>query len=77
MQFWLYIYIFYVYMHTYRNQNFEFYMCAYRHKTEKRIELVDTFYVYMRIRTKKLKKTYFWVKRETHPKDMQTLTFAI
>ena len=25
----------------------------------------------------KIKKTYFWVKRETHPKDMRTLTFAI
>jgi len=26
---------------------------------------------------KEIKKTYFWVKRETHPKDMRTLTFAI
>ena len=43
----------YVYMHTYRIQNFEFYTCAYRQKTYRRIELVVTFYVYMRIRTKK------------------------
>jgi len=63
------LYVLSMYMHTYyRNRNFEFYMCAYR---------VVTFYVYMRIRTKKSKKTYFRVKRETHPKDMRTLTFAI
>ena len=33
----LYVYPFCVYMHTYRTQNFEFYMCAYRHKTYIRI----------------------------------------
>ncbi len=35
------------------SKNFEFYTCAYRRKTYKCIEFVVTFYVYMRIRTKK------------------------
>ena len=64
-------------MHTYRIRNFEFYTCAYRRKTDKRIENVVIFYVYMRIRTNKSKKTNFWAKRETHPKDTRTLTFAM
>jgi len=33
----LYIFPFCVYMHTYRTQNFNFYMCAYRTKTYRRI----------------------------------------
>ena len=47
------VYTFYVNMHTYRIRNFEFYTCAYRRKTDKRIDFVVIFYVYMRIRTKK------------------------
>ena len=50
--------MFYVYMHTYRNQNFEFYMCAYRHKMDKRIELVVTFYVCAHTH-KEIKKNIF------------------
>ena len=73
----LYVYTLSVYMHTYRIRNFEFYTCAYRRKTEKRIDFLVIFYVYVRIRTKKSKKTNFWAKRETHPKDMRTLTFAM
>jgi hypothetical protein len=75
--FWLYVYTFYVYMHTYRTGNLSVYMHTYRRKAKKRIELVVTFYVYMRICPKKSHFTYFWVKRETHPKFMRTLTFAI
>ena len=67
----LYVYIFYVYMHTYRNRNFEIIDIKRRN-----IELVVTFYVYAHTH-KEIKKTDFWAKRETHPKDMQTLTFAI
>ncbi len=65
----LYVYTLSVYMHTYRIRNFEFYTCAYRRKTEKRIDFLVIFYVYVRIRTKKSKKTNFSAKRETHPKD--------
>jgi hypothetical protein len=75
--FGLYVYMFYVYMHTYRTGNLSVYMHTYRHKAKKRIELVVTFYVYMRLYLKKSHFTYFWVKRETHPKFMWTLTFAI
>jgi hypothetical protein len=75
--FGLYVCMFCVYMQTYRSGNFEFYMLTHRHKTEKRIELVVTFYVYMRICAKKSHFTYFWVKRETHPKFMRTQTFAM
>ena len=75
--FGLYVYMFYVYMHTYRPGNLSVYMHTYRHKAKKRIELVVTFYVYMRLYPKKSHFTYFWVKRETHPKFMRTLTFAI
>ena len=52
-------------------------MLTHRHKTEKHIELVVTLYVYMRICAKKSHFTYFWVKRETHPKFMQTLSYVM
>ena len=52
-------------------------MLTHRHKTETRIELVVTLYVYMRVCAKKSHFTFFLVKRETHPKFMRTLTFAM
>jgi hypothetical protein len=66
----LYAYTFYVYMHTYRSGNLSVYMHTYRRIAKKRIELVVTLYVYMRICAKKSHFTYFWVKIETHPKFM-------
>ena len=41
--------MFYVYMQTYRSRNLGVYMLTHRHKTEKRIELVVTLYVYIRL----------------------------
>ena len=57
--------MFYVYAHII--QNFE--IRVHRQKTDKNIELVVTFYVYAH--------THFLTKRETHPKDVRTQTFAI
>ncbi len=76
MQFWpIRVYVLCICTHI--PGNLSVYMHTYRHKAKQRIELVVTFYVYMRICPKKSHFMYFWVKRETHPKFMRTLTFAI
>ena len=74
----LYVYTFYVYMHTYRIQNFEFYTCAYRQKTYRRIELVVTFYVYAHTHKEIKKNAFFDEKRDPSERransDLRNLT---